>query len=229
MSANGAKHRKAVLDRYRNRPRNRENIKDYVGDVWRAQPTSARIRVLGAATAEAERREAVEALLGFAREEIAKTGSAAQCFQVVSPADQQRQPIWEFLALSALQILVADDPVAMLKRFLGRHQSRPPDDNRWRDFTIYADVKRLSAGGMSIRSACKEIGADAGLGCARVLGIYLAERKKREQQKDNPYWQQMNAMFERWGLECDDFFGEIIIPMHKKVGDFLLHTPEKKS
>ena len=211
MSANGTKRRKAVLDRYRNRPRNRENIKDYVGDVWRAQPTSARIRVLGAATAEAERREAVEALLGFAREEIAKTGSAAQCFQVVSPADQQ-QPIWEFLALSVLQILVADDPVAMLKRFLGRHQSRPPDDNRWRDFTIYADVKKLSNGGMSIRAACKEIGAAAGLGCERVLGIYLAERKKRKQQEDNPYWQQFSAIFERMGLSGDDFFGEIIIP-----------------
>jgi hypothetical protein len=200
------------LDRYRKRLRRRENIKDYVGDVWRAQQTSARIRVLGAATAEAERREAVEALLAFAREEIAKTGSAAQCFKVVSQ-DQQQHSIWEFLALSALQILVADDPVAMLKRFLGRHQSRPPDDNRRRDFTIYVDVKKLSASGMSIRAACKEIGDAAGLGDARVLGIYLAERKKRKQQEDDPYWQRWNAAFERWGLKCDDFFSEIIIPI----------------
>jgi hypothetical protein len=168
--------------------------------------------MVGAATAEAQRREAVEALLMFAREEIAKTGDAAKCFQVVSSDDQQQQPMWEFLAVSALRILAADDPMAALKRFLGRHHSRPPDDNRWRDFTIYVDVKKLSASGISIRDACKEIGAAAGLGRARVLGIYLAERKKRKQQEDDPRWQQVSAMFERMGLTCDDFFGEIIIP-----------------
>jgi hypothetical protein len=213
MSANGTKRRKAISDRYRKRPRRRENIKDYIGEVWRAQQTSARIRVLGAATAEAERREAVEAMLAFARAEIAKTGSAAECFKVSTPADQQQQPIWEFLAVSALQILVADDPVTELKRFLGQHHSRPPQDNRRRDFTIYADVKKLSNGGMSIRAACKEIGAAAGLGCERVLGIYLAERKKRKQQEDDPRWQQWNAAFERMGLKCDEPFGEIIIPV----------------
>jgi hypothetical protein len=206
------KRRKAVDARYRRPARIRENVKDYLADLYNAQPTQARIKVVGAATAEAQRREAVEALLEFAREEIARTGGAAKCFQVVTSADQQQQPIWEFLAVAALQILIADDPVAALKHFLGRHQKRPPDDNRWRDFTIYVDVKKLSANGMSIRDACKEIGSGAGLGYARVLGIYLAERKKRKQQEDNPYWQQFSAIFERMGLSGDDFFGEIIIP-----------------
>ena len=207
------KRRKAVDARYRRPARIRENVKDYLADLYNAQPTQARIKVVGAATAEAQRREAVEALLEFAREEIARTGGAAKCFQVVTSADQQQQPIWEFLAVSALQILVADDPVTELKRFLGQHHSRPPQDNRRRDFTIYADVKKLSNGGMSIRAACKEIGAAAGLGCERVLGIYLAERKKRKQQEDDPRWQQWNAAFERMGLKCDEPFGEIIIPV----------------
>jgi hypothetical protein len=193
------------LERYQKRVRTQENVNDYTAfrldglisrritdDVWHAQPTPGRIRAIGAAAAEATRKEAVEALLAFAREEIAKTGSAAQCFKVVSPADQQQQPIWEFLALSALQILVADEPVAALKQFLGRHHSRPPQDNRERDFTIWGDVQKLHSRGMFIRAACKEIGAAAGLGRDRVLEIYLAERKKREQEKDDPYWQQIN-------------------------------------
>ena len=217
------KRRKAVAARYRRPARIRENVKDYLADLYNAQPTQARIKVVGAATAEAQRREAVEALLEFAREEIARTGGAAKCFQVVTSADQQQQPIWEFLAVAALQILIADDPVAALKHFLGRHQKRPPDDNRWRDFTIWGDVQKLHDSGMSIRDACKQIGDAAGLGPVRVLGIYLAERKAREQQKDDPIWQHIIARFEGMGVKRDEISGR---NLHKKICYFFIHTPD---
>ena len=227
MSANGAKRRKPVADRYQKRPMGprypRENVEDYIVDVRDAQPSAARIQLLGAATAEAERREAVEALLALARAEIAKTGSAAQCFQIVSPTNSKEEPIWEFLVSSALQILVADNPVAALKRFLGRHQSRPPEDNRWRDFTIWGDVQKLHDSGMSIRDACKQIGDAAGLGPVRVVGIYLAERKAREQQKDDPIWQHIIARFEGMGVKRDEISGR---NLHKKICYFFIHTPD---
>ena len=217
------KRRKAVAGRYQKRPITRyprETVKDYIIDVRDAQPSAARIQLLGAATAEATRKEAVDALLALARAEIAKSGSATQCFQVVSPTNSEEEPIWEFLVFSALQILVADDPVAALKRFLGRRHSRPPDDNRWRDFTVWGDVQKLHDGGMPIRAACKQIGDAAGLGAARVLGIYLAERKIREQQKDDPFCQQIIAAL---GVKRDEIS---VRHLHKKICYFLLHTPD---
>jgi len=218
------KRRKAVADRYQTGKIKRPGFKvrlilsheladtpiSVAGDVWHAQPTPGRIRVIGEAAAEARRKEAVEAMLAFAREEIAKTGSLAQCFSVASPADQQQQPKWEFLAVSALQILVADNPVAALKRFLGHHHSRPPQDNRERDFTIWGDVQKLHDSGMNIRDACRDIGAAAGLGRDRVLEIYLAEREKREQEKDDPHWQLLYASLPGIGLKRDEVFVEII-------------------
>jgi hypothetical protein len=224
VSANGTKRRKAIADRYQSGKIKtpgfrlrllvsrelRDNPVRVADDLWHAQPTPGRIRVIGEPAAEARRKEAVEALLAFARAEIAKTGSAAECFNVSVPTDQQSQPIWEFLTLSAFQILVADDPVAMLKRFLGRHHSRPPQDNRERDFTIWGDVQKLHDSGMPIRAVCKEISAAAGLGHDRVLEIYLGERKKREQEKDDPHWQQLNAMLKELGLKRHEAFMEII-------------------
>jgi hypothetical protein len=84
---------------------------------------------------------------------------------------------WTFLAEAWLQILTAEDPVAELKRFLGRKRGRPAD-NAWRDLMITFDVQQRVESGSSVKDACVKISVDINLSPDAVEKVYYAHREK---------------------------------------------------
>jgi hypothetical protein len=121
---------------------------------------------------EARRIKAVHALRTIARDELAKAGD---------PNRLRAMPdeLFEFLTLAGLRILLADDPVADLRSFLGqraRRKGRPTADNERRDITIATDVAALVYDGMTIDAACEAIEKEAPVGFEMVRKIYLARR-----------------------------------------------------
>jgi hypothetical protein len=93
--------------------------------------------------------------------------------------DLERNPrhyAWTFLAEAWLRILTAEDPVAELKRFLGRKRGRPAD-NWWRDLIITCDVQEQVDSGSSIKDACVVISADLHLSPDAVEKVYYAHRE----------------------------------------------------
>jgi hypothetical protein len=86
-----------------------------------------------------------------------------------------RHYAWTFLAEAWLRILTAEDPVAELKRFLGRKRGRPAD-NEWRDFMITIDVQERVDSGLCVNNACAAVGDDIHLSPDAVEKIYYAHR-----------------------------------------------------
>jgi hypothetical protein len=93
--------------------------------------------------------------------------------------DFERNPrhyAWTFLAEAWLRILTAEDPVAELKRSLGRKRGRPAADNAWRDLIITFDVQEQVDSGSSVKDACAVISADVNLSPDAVEKVYYAYR-----------------------------------------------------
>ena len=87
----------------------------------------------------------------------------------------------QFLKISGLRVLLADDPAVALKRFLGRKgRGRPAADNQFRDCMIAADVAELVSAETTIDAACNTIGDAAGLSPEAVRKIYFAGRETLE-------------------------------------------------
>jgi hypothetical protein len=94
--------------------------------------------------------------------------------------DFERNPrhyAWTFLAEAWLRILTAEDPVAELKRFLGRKRGRPAADNAWRDLIITLDVQEQVDSGSRVKDACALISADINLSPDAVEKVYYANRE----------------------------------------------------
>jgi hypothetical protein len=92
--------------------------------------------------------------------------------------DFKRNPrhyAWTFLAEAWLRILTAEDPVAELKRFLGRKRGRPAN-NAWRDLIITFDVQEQVDSGSTVKDACAVIGRDIYLTPDAVEKVYRAHR-----------------------------------------------------
>ena len=89
-----------------------------------------------------------------------------------------RHYAWTFLAEAWLRILTGEDPVAELKRFLGRDRKRgrPAVDNTWRDLIITFDVQEQVDSGSSVKDACDVIGDDINLSPDAVEKVYYAHR-----------------------------------------------------
>jgi hypothetical protein len=111
---------------------------------------------------------------------IAKAMLALALGPLTGFEDLERNPrhyAWTFLAEAWLRILTAEDPVAELKRFLGRKRGRPTD-NAWRDLIITFDVQEQVDSGSSVQDACAVISADINLSSDAVEKVYYAHRAK---------------------------------------------------
>jgi hypothetical protein len=140
-----------------------------------AQPTMREIAEEGEACKKRQVR-ANRALQTIARNALAKTDDPNQ---LRAMPDE----LFRFLAIRGLRILLADDPVVELKRFLGRRsrgKGRPAGDHEYRDFMIAADVAELVLGGEKRDNACLTISKQANLSFERVLAIYNARRDTPE-------------------------------------------------
>lgn len=171
------RRKRSPRDRYQKPARSPQSFADLFFSYYRAKAPEQRIARLGAVLAEAQRVEAVNELLTFARVELAKAGDPSRCFSVTA-LQEERQFLWEFLTAAGLQILTADDPVAELNRFLGHKRGRPPVDNTYRDHTIAGDVQKRVDGGSSVEDACKAVASVVGLGQVAVRKIYYSLREQ---------------------------------------------------
>jgi hypothetical protein len=150
------------------------------------------------AEAEARRANAVDALLRFARAEeklppilpkdLAESGLLEVLIaddpdvarHLAQPGSRLPPGLRKFLMENGFRILIADDPVAELKRFLGRGRRRGrPADNVWRDLMITIDVQERVDSGLSVENACAAIGVDTNLSREAVEKIYYTHRGKR--------------------------------------------------
>jgi hypothetical protein len=85
----------------------------------------------------------------------------------------------DFLEIEGLHILLADNPVRALRRFLGLlHGRGPAADKERRELEIAGTVAQHVNHGMTIDAACAAVAAAKGarIGADRVRKIYLARR-----------------------------------------------------
>jgi hypothetical protein len=86
-----------------------------------------------------------------------------------------------------MRILLADDPMEELRRFLGQSQKgrgRRPADNKDRNAKITLDVESRVNLGMSIRAASQEVAAQTRRGQAPIDAAMV--RKIHEINRDTP-------------------------------------------
>jgi hypothetical protein len=146
-----------------------------------AQPTLAE-RLRESEAAGARRVEALTALLSLARSALA---NADEWHNIVEGKPHEPRSylgaiapeLRRFLETAGLRILTAENPIAVLQRFLGqRGRGRRPAGER-RNVLIAADVAELHAGGMSFEAAYEEVSKRAEmLGCRQVERIHLRLR-----------------------------------------------------
>ena len=140
-----------------------------------AQPTLREIAVEGAAR-EARRVKAVDHLRTLARTEIAKTGDPNRLRAIPDE-------LFRFLTVAGLRILLAEDPIAALKLFLGRRprgKGRPVADTEDRDVMIATDVAELVYKGLTIDAACDQVEKNAPVGFEMVRKIYIDRRNSNK-------------------------------------------------
>jgi hypothetical protein len=131
-----------------------------------ARPTLGDYATDGRPVVEARRADAVQKLLGLARAAVAKADDIEP--PPIEPHTRLRAMPMElrsFLEVEGLRILLADDPVDRLKRFLGSRRGRgaPQKDTKRRDIWVAAQIQRLRDSGMSIADACMAIQNARGL------------------------------------------------------------------
>jgi hypothetical protein len=143
-----------------------------------ARPTAREIAD-DRAGCEKRRVEAVDKLLKLARNAIAQANNAEQMPPGYSRLRAMPTQLRQFLEIQGLRILLADDPVRALRRFLGRlHGRGPAADKEQRELEITGMVVRYVNEGMAIEQACEAVASEKGIWISadRVRKIYLARR-----------------------------------------------------
>src|SRR5215831_12989024 len=158
--------RGAMNKRYRKPaepPPSLEFLEAYLRD---AQPTLSE-RLANPDATEAQRVDAVAALLALARAALVEAGP--------NRLGAIPSELRDFLQIEGLRILTADDPIAALQCFLGQARQgrgRPSADNAFRDLMIAADVAELHASGKTVTAALNAVAAAAALSFEAVREIY---------------------------------------------------------
>jgi hypothetical protein len=125
-----------------------------------ARPTLGDYATDGRPMVEARRADAVHKLLG------ARPCGSREADDIEPPPIEPHtrlrampMELRSFLEIEGLRILLADDPVDRLKRFLGSRRGRgaPQKDTERRDIWVAAQIQRLRDSGMSIEDACTAI------------------------------------------------------------------------
>jgi hypothetical protein len=131
-----------------------------------ARPTLSEYKMDGRSVVEARRAKAVNKLLALARAAVAKADDTEP--PPIEPRTRLRAMPMElrsFLEIEGLRILLADEPVHRLERFLGSRRGRgaPQKDTERRDIWVAAQIDRLRDSGMTIADACMAIQDAKGL------------------------------------------------------------------
>jgi hypothetical protein len=129
------------------------------------------------AETEARRVEAVAVLRALARQYVVPANNSLPGSpDVLLPMPRQLR---QFLSDEGLRILLAENPVAALGRFLGfeerRGRGRRKADNLYRDRVITSDVVACIRGGATVEDACAVVAKAAALSEDAVRKIYLAD------------------------------------------------------
>lgn len=127
------------------------------------------------------RDKAVRDLLTLARQAVAKANETEpRPPEGYSRLKAMPVQLRAYLEVEGLQILLADDPVAALRRFLGqrgRGRGRPPAANEDRDLKIAVAVAERIFGGMTTEAACEAVEKEAAVGFEMVRKIYYERRR----------------------------------------------------
>jgi hypothetical protein len=187
------------------------NVLDMPYYLRDAQPTRSEQSAEPDAT-ETRRVKAVAYLLALARAELAKASDPNRLFAMpfephnfptivadfLTVEDPMPSELRKFLAIEGLRILTAEDPIAELRRFLGRRpgrRGRPVADNAYRNVMIAADVQELVNAG-SIDAACEKISTVVPmLDFHAVRSIYYTSRDTLEVKAELGWRGLRNAEF----------------------------------
>jgi len=147
-----------------------------------ARPTLPQ-RIKEGEACEARRVEAVRDLLTLARAEVRKADTAEPP-SLPGHSRLRAMPLQlrDFLEIEGLRILLSDEPVEALRRFLGQQPRKRGREavNTHRDFAIAISVAmKHQIDEMSVEKACIEVAREAELSLDAVHKIYYRRDKAR--------------------------------------------------